>query len=141
MQLVDHALTSSGVVFPMAKLFMIASEMLYAMVIKASGKGTKASQADTPHALLRVWDFCRCTYLGRYKHLTVLWLLRSAIFNSSHHRITQGWGPYAYFQVLEAARLQGTENAATSPSYNGEEEEDGGFMGLHLVDNPSMRRE
>lgn len=55
-----------------------------------------------------------------------------------------GWGPYAYFQVLEAARAQGTENGAVQrPAQvdNGEEEEDGGFMGLHLVDNPSMRRE
>lgn len=46
--------------------------------------------------------------------------------------------------MLEAARLQGTENGAVqlAPQVNnGGEEEDGGFMGLHLVDNPSMRRE
>lgn len=54
-----------------------------------------------------------------------------------------GWGPYAYFQVLEAARAQGTENGAVQrpPQGGNGEEEDGGFMGLHLVDNPSMRRE
>ncbi|KAF2547831.1 hypothetical protein F2Q70_00024107 [Brassica cretica] len=51
------------------------------------------------------------------------------------------WGPYAYFQVLEAARsqAQAAENGAAQGG-NGEEE-NSGFMGLHLVDNPSMRRE
>lgn len=43
--------------------------------------------------------------------------------------------------MLEAARAQAqaAENGVAQGG-NGEEE-DGGFMGLHLVDNPSMRRE
>jgi len=46
--------------------------------------------------------------------------------------------------VLEAARVQGAANGAVQqppPQVNNGEEEDGGFMGLHLVDNPTMRRE
>ena len=55
------------------------------------------------------------------------------------------WGPYAYFLVLEAARAQAqaaeNEMAQRPPQGDNGEEEDGAFMGLHLVDNPSMRRE
>lgn len=53
------------------------------------------------------------------------------------------WGPYAYFLMLEAARAQAEAQAAAQPPPDRDnvEEEDGGFMGLHLVDNPSMRRE
>ncbi|KAF8052193.1 hypothetical protein N665_1588s0007 [Sinapis alba] len=56
---------------------------------------------------------------------------------------TEAWGPYAYFLVLEAARAQAeaAENEAAQRPPQGEEEDGGGFMGLHLVDNPSMRRE
>ncbi|KAF2577155.1 hypothetical protein F2Q68_00002567, partial [Brassica cretica] len=60
---------------------------------------------------------------------------------------TEAWGPYAYFLVLEAARAQAQAQAAENeaaqrpPQGDNGEEEDGGFMGLHLVDNPSMRRE
>ncbi|XP_009134688.1 putative lipid phosphate phosphatase 3, chloroplastic [Brassica rapa] len=58
---------------------------------------------------------------------------------------TEAWGPYAYFLVLEAARAQAqaaeNEMAQRPPQGDNGEEEDGGFMGLHLVDNPSMRRE
>ena len=47
--------------------------------------------------------------------------------------------------MLEAARAQAqaAENEAVQrpPQGDNGEEEDGGFMGLHLVDNPSMRRE
>lgn len=59
-----------------------------------------------------------------------------------------GWGPYAYFQVLAAAaaaaaQAEVAENGEGQrpPQENNGEEEDDGFMGLHLVDNPSMRRE
>lgn len=45
--------------------------------------------------------------------------------------------------MLEAARLQGIENEAVQqpPQVDNGEEDDGGFMGLHLVDNPTTRRE
>lgn len=56
-----------------------------------------------------------------------------------------GWGPYAYFQVLEesrsgaqAANMVDMSNAQTTEAEFGNQEEERsshGFMGLHLADN------
>lgn len=55
-----------------------------------------------------------------------------------------GWGPYAYFRVLEESRsgAQATNMVsmhnvqATAPEVDNQEEEGShGFMGLHLADN------
>ncbi|KAJ4892734.1 hypothetical protein Rs2_19528 [Raphanus sativus] len=85
------------------------------------------------------WHHWQDVFAGGLLGLVVSTFCYLQFFPPPYH--TEAWGPYAYFQVLEAARAQAqaAENGA-APGGNGEEE-DGGFMGLHLVDNPSMRRE
>lgn len=51
-----------------------------------------------------------------------------------------GWGPYAYFQVLEESRGADTANQpialAMEPQFDDQQEESSdGFMGLHLAPN------
>ncbi|XP_056842215.1 putative lipid phosphate phosphatase 3, chloroplastic isoform X1 [Raphanus sativus] len=85
------------------------------------------------------WHHWQDVFAGGLLGLVVSTFCYLQFFPPPYH--TEAWGPYAYFQVLEAARAQAqaAENGAAQGG-NGEEE-DGGFMGLHLVDNPSMRRE
>ncbi|CAN7108020.1 unnamed protein product [Brassica rapa subsp. narinosa] len=85
------------------------------------------------------WHHWQDVFAGGLLGLVVSTFCYLQFFPPPYH--TEAWGPYAYFQVLEAARAQAqaAENGVAQGG-NGEEE-DGGFMGLHLVDNPSMRRE
>jgi hypothetical protein len=88
------------------------------------------------------WHHWQDVFAGGLLGLAISTICYLQFFPPPYH--TEGWGPYAYFQVLEAARVQGAANGAVQqppPQVNNGEEEDGGFMGLHLVDNPTMRRE
>ncbi|CAN8260629.1 unnamed protein product [Cochlearia groenlandica] len=115
-----------------AKLCIVIAPLLFAALVGIS-------RVDD------YWHHWQDVFAGGLLGLVVSTFCYLQFFPPPYH--TEGWGPYAYFQVLEAARVQGTENGAAATAQrpaqdgNGVEEEDGGFMGLHLVDNPSMRRE
>lgn len=61
--------------------------------------------------------------------------------------IRAGWGPYAYFQVLEESRIQASNaiNLGNSETMEAEAEneegESNGFMGLHLARSSSLPME
>ncbi|XP_010558568.1 PREDICTED: putative lipid phosphate phosphatase 3, chloroplastic [Tarenaya hassleriana] len=82
------------------------------------------------------WHHWQDVFAGGLLGLVVSVICYLQFFPPPHH--AQGWGPYAYFRVLEDARAQVTNGMGLRHDHNpgDNHEEDGhGFMGIQLADN------
>ncbi|XP_030492023.2 lipid phosphate phosphatase 2 isoform X1 [Cannabis sativa] len=91
------------------------------------------------------WHHWQDVFAGGLLGLTVATFCYLQFFPPPYHE--EGWGPYAYFRVLEesrpsaqAANMVDMRNGRAAQADVGNQEEEGsshGFMGLHLADDQS----
>ncbi|XP_038718906.1 putative lipid phosphate phosphatase 3, chloroplastic isoform X2 [Tripterygium wilfordii] len=84
------------------------------------------------------WHHWQDVFAGGLLGLIVATFCYLQFFPPPYH--AEGWGPYAYFRVLEESRGANTANQAIAPAMepqfeNQQEESSDGFMGLHLAPN------
>ncbi|XP_010549902.1 PREDICTED: putative lipid phosphate phosphatase 3, chloroplastic isoform X2 [Tarenaya hassleriana] len=90
------------------------------------------------------WHHWQDVFAGGLLGLVIATFCYLQFFPPPYH--AEGWGPYAYFRVLEDSRTQVTIAVVPQHDQNAGDnrDEDGsghGFMGLHLAENPDLRRE
>ncbi|XP_020536804.1 lipid phosphate phosphatase 2 isoform X2 [Jatropha curcas] len=89
------------------------------------------------------WHHWQDVFAGGLLGLVIATFCYLQFFPPPYH--PQGWGPYAYFKVLEesrgSAQASTTINSLNSDARENEEEERNGFMGLYLAHNSSLPME
>ncbi|GMN28207.1 hypothetical protein TIFTF001_001962 [Ficus carica] len=114
-------------------------------VIKEGHKSFPSGHTSCISRVDDYWHHWQDVFAGGLLGLTVATFCYLQFFPPPYHE--EGWGPYAYFRVLEESR-SGTQatsmvnlpNAQATDSEVGNQEDansSDGFMGLHLANHPS----